>query len=158
EVSCTAREEQALRSAVGSALDLGKGVLHALTSDGTVEVFSSRRSCPQCGRGFPEPDPRLLSFNSSQGWCEGCFGLGVRVADLEADQGGEEPVWSEAAVADEGDSGAGEICEHCHGARLNPVARHLRLREHSISELTAMSAIELSTYLKGLRLSERERA
>src|SRR5262249_44679932 len=49
-------------------------------------------------------------------------------------------------------------CESCHGTRLNAVALHLRLRERSIAELTAMSVIELGNYLRGLRLNERERA
>ena len=70
-----------------------------LRSAGKTEIFSARRACPSCGRGFAEPDPRLLSFNSSQGWCERCFGTGVRVASFEADQTGEEAQWS-ASVAE----------------------------------------------------------
>ena len=53
-------------------------------------MFSSRRACPSCGRGFPEPDPRLLSFNSSQGWCESCYGTGLALSGVEAEQTGEE--------------------------------------------------------------------
>ncbi|MGH8141726.1 MAG: excinuclease ABC subunit UvrA, partial [Steroidobacteraceae bacterium] len=48
EVTCTPRAEAALRAAVDSALELGKGVLHVLAGAGTG-VFSSRRACPSCG-------------------------------------------------------------------------------------------------------------
>ena len=122
-----------------SALELGKGVAHALTAAGKTRIFSARRACPGCGRGFAEPDPRLLSFNSSQGWCPGCFGTGVRVTDFESDQTGEEAQWS----AGDADGAAIEPCADCHGARLNPVALHLRFRERSIAELTALPIAQL---------------
>jgi excinuclease ABC subunit A len=157
QLVCNAPTEPELRRAVESTLELGKGVLHALKSSGESAVFSSRRSCPRCGRGFPEPDPRLLSFNSSQGWCEECYGLGVRIAGLSAEQGAEAEL-SLAATDSDAVDGAAVRCESCQGARLNAVALHLRLRERSIAGLTAMSVLELGNYLGELRLSERERA
>ncbi len=39
-------------------------------------TFSEKRSCSTCGRSFPELEPRLFSFNSPQGACEQCHGLG----------------------------------------------------------------------------------
>jgi excinuclease ABC subunit A len=146
---CSAREEAALRAGVDSALELGKGVAHVLTSAGRIEIFSARRACPSCGRGFPEPDPRLLSFNSSQGWCEHCYGTGVQVECFESDQTGEEAQWTDTAA---------QPCESCHGARLNPVALHLRFHERSIAELTALPIKQLRTFFARLRLGARERA
>ena len=146
---CTARQEAALRAGVDSALELGKGVAHALTSAGQIEIFSARRACPSCGRGFAEPDPRLLSFNSSQGWCEDCYGTGVRVESFESDQTGEEAQWSGTAA---------QPCERCHGARLNPVALHLRFHERSIAELTALPIRQLRVFFAQLRLGTRESA
>ncbi|HEY4881082.1 MAG TPA: hypothetical protein VIH80_02790, partial [Steroidobacteraceae bacterium] len=151
---CTARQQAAMRAAVDSALELGKGVAHALTNAGKIEIFSARRACPSCGRGFPEPDPRLLSFNSSQGWCPRCFGTGVQVASFEADQTGEESQWS-ASVADADPS---QPCEACHGARLNPVALQLRFRDRSIAELTALPIGQLRGVFQQLRLGVRESA
>ncbi len=158
ELLCTAREEAALRRAVEETLELGKGVLHVLPPNGSAVIFSSRRSCPSCGRGFAEPDPRLLSFNSSQGWCPSCLGIGVRMAGFSADQTGEEQLWSQSPEGGDAAHDAAATCEQCGGARLNSVALHLRLRERSISELTAMSVIALNAYLTGLRLSAREGA
>src|SRR6185312_295972 len=137
-VSCNARSLVDVTDAVKSTLELGKGVLHALDGAGASTVFSTLRSCPQCGRGFPEPDPRLLSFNSSQGWCEQCSGLGVRVEGLDPAQSGDQEPWQAAEAALES-AATDTVCERCHGARLNDVALHLRLRERSISQLTAMT-------------------
>ena len=154
EIECLPRQQAQLRTAVDSALELGKGVAHALTAAGKTRIFSARRACPGCGRGFAEPDPRLLSFNSSQGWCPGCFGTGVRVTDFESDQTGEEAQWS----AGDADGAAIEPCADCHGARLNPVALHLRFRERSIAELTALPIAQLRVLFERLQLTAREAA
>jgi len=38
--------------------------------------FSGKLACPACGLGLPEMEPRLFSFNSPQGACPECNGLG----------------------------------------------------------------------------------
>ena len=163
QVDCTAREEESVREKVEEALELGKGVLHVLGADGAAAVFSSRRACPQCGRGFPEPDPRLLSFNSSQGWCELCHGTGVQeLLGGESDAHEHEHEarsWENGAGGTDGaDAGACLVCEGCQGARLNPLALHLRFRDQSIAKLTARSVDELGEFFRSLRLDAREQA
>ncbi len=166
QVECTAREEASLRQRVDEALELGKGVLHVLAGEGPVAVFSSRRACPQCGRGFPEPDPRLLSFNSSQGWCEQCHGTGVQDLSGNEPDGHEHEhearSWENGDGGDGGDGGAdaaGSLaCEGCQGERLNPLALHLRFRDRSIGKLTAHSVDELAEFFRSLRLGTREQA
>jgi excinuclease ABC subunit A len=44
--------------------------------DGKDQIFSSQYSCPKCGFAFSEINPRLFSFNSPQGACDACHGLG----------------------------------------------------------------------------------
>lgn len=39
-------------------------------------IFSSSYTCAKCGRSYPPPTPQLLSFNSPQGACSACEGLG----------------------------------------------------------------------------------
>lgn len=39
-------------------------------------IFSEKLACSNCGRSFSELEPRLFSFNSPQGACETCNGLG----------------------------------------------------------------------------------
>ncbi len=46
-------------------------------SDPTYDVvFSSTYACAKCGVSYPPPSPQLLSFNSPQGACKNCDGLG----------------------------------------------------------------------------------
>jgi excinuclease ABC subunit A len=155
QLTCTPRQEAALRDGLVRALELGKGVVHVLGAQAQTQVFSTRRACPSCGRGFPEPDPRLLSFNSSQGWCTACFGTGLEVEGFEAEQSGEEALWSLAAPAQDGSA---QQCASCRGQRLNPVALHLRFYDRSITQLTALSVEKLAGFLKGLKLRARESA
>jgi excinuclease ABC subunit A len=157
QVSCKPRQESALRTGLDAAIELGKGIVNVLSSSGKSETFSTRRACPSCGRGFPEPDPRLLSFNSSQGWCPKCYGTGVQVEDFEAEQTGEESHWL-ADSSEEGEGHTEHVCEGCHGARLNPLALQLRFRERSIAQLTALPVRELGTFFDTLRLGAREAA
>ena len=42
--------------------------------------FSRDFSCPRCGTSYQEPSPQLFSFNSPQGMCPGCQGLGAKAA------------------------------------------------------------------------------
>jgi len=141
----------ALETALLSTLETGKGIAHLLLADGTLEVHSTLRACPNCHRGFPEPDPRLMSFNSPQGWCPACHGTGLRIGEFDAEQSGEESVWRELSA----DSA---VCPDCAGERLNPVARNLRFADHSMAALTALPAAKLQQFLRQQKLDTRARA
>ncbi len=65
-----------LTRAVGDALRLGGGVLVAVSRH-AEHVFSERLFCAGCGLGYDVLDPRLFSFNSRQGACGACRGLGI---------------------------------------------------------------------------------
>jgi len=67
--------ETALRIADGRALLLD-------TDTGALTAYSSREACPQCGYTPPILEPRLFSFNSPQGACPTCGGLG-RIDDFD---------------------------------------------------------------------------
>ena len=63
--------ETALRASGGFAgLDIGPGERELL--------FSELAACVDCGASYPEINPRLFSFNSPQGACPACGGLGTR--------------------------------------------------------------------------------
>jgi len=64
---------------VETALRTGQGTLIAATPGGTDRVFSEKMACPDCGISFPELTPQAFSFNSPQGMCVDCNGLGTRV-------------------------------------------------------------------------------
>ncbi len=87
--------EAALRTALADALTHGKGVVHVLSSIGTLaaamegglptagighlQAFSTKRACPVCATSYAELDPRLFSYNSKHGWCPDCVGTGVKL-------------------------------------------------------------------------------
>ncbi len=70
--------EQRLADSFETALALADGVVYAENADGGERtVFSSRFACPVSGFTIEEIEPRLFSFNSPQGACPACDGLGV---------------------------------------------------------------------------------
>ncbi len=145
--------EATLREFVRQALEIGKGVIKVLEIGklGAAPItFSTLRACPSCGTGFPEPDPRLFSYNAKHGWCPKCYGTGLktaaRIEDPDAlDLGDAE----EVIVSD-------EPCPACDGARLNPVARAVRFRELGLHQLAAQAVDEAAGFFTDLALNERE--
>jgi excinuclease ABC subunit A len=116
--------EPPLRETLATALALGKGTLLALDARGRVTVHSTERVCPQCDRAFEPLDPKNFSYNSPAGWCPKCRGFGELFYIPDVERGAnadsiEESWWSWANER--------EVCPECHGARLNPVARAVRL-------------------------------
>jgi excinuclease ABC subunit A len=61
------------------ALRLAEGVVRVAVQGGEELLFSERFACDHCGVSLPELTPRLFSFNSPQGACPGCSGLGTRM-------------------------------------------------------------------------------
>jgi excinuclease ABC subunit A len=68
-----------ISESVELALRTGKGSL-VLAPEGRAEtLLSEHRSCARCGLSFPELTPQFFSFNSPQGMCAECNGLGTKV-------------------------------------------------------------------------------
>jgi excinuclease ABC subunit A len=63
---------------VATALRLGGGalIIRGDKKDAEDRIFSERLYCGRCGIGYEALDPRLFSFNSRQGACEDCGGVG----------------------------------------------------------------------------------
>ncbi|MCO8122326.1 excinuclease ABC subunit UvrA [Stieleria sp. TO1_6] len=79
------RDRGRINEAVALALKLGDSSVIVSLSDPNSEtadhakadiLFSSRYSCASCGESFRPPTPQLFSFNSPQGMCQACDGLG----------------------------------------------------------------------------------
>ncbi len=76
-----------LTEAVETALELAKKYENQFIVVGIEskdQIFSAQYSCPKCGFAFSEINPRLFSFNSPQGACETCHGLGA-IAEFDPD-------------------------------------------------------------------------
>ncbi len=172
DLTVSASDEKALRAALTTALEFGKGVVLVLSpldqlftayekarragKTALVEIelqqrfFSTRRACPCCARSFAELDPRLFSFNSRHGWCGACYGTGLALSGFDAEQSGEEIHWNEWF------EGEADPCGQCQGARLNSEALAVRYRERSISELVGMPIKQLGKTFKDILLAGRE--
>ena len=67
-----------LAEAVEQALKLGEGTVIVAVEGQPDMLLSSHYACTFCGLSFDPPSPQLFSFNSPQGMCLACDGLGVR--------------------------------------------------------------------------------
>ena len=73
-----------LADSLETALKVGDGLALAVVAGGDEIVLSARHACPGCGFSLTEISPRLFSFNSPQGACPTCSGLGfLREVDPE---------------------------------------------------------------------------
>lgn len=74
-----------ISEAIEVALEHGKGFMAVENiNDKSFKLFSKFHSCPQCGFNMPLIEPRLFSFNSPAGMCQGCKGLGIKlIVDLK---------------------------------------------------------------------------
>src|SRR5262245_39725092 len=177
------REEE-LRALLARTLEAGKGVMHLLVpldglahamdngSHGTpvgagigaVKVFSTKRACPVCGTSYPEPDPRMFSYNSKHGWCTGCVGTGLALTReqrkayddsvrTDDDRGREQNFPSEEPEVE----GVGQhACGECGGSRLNPVSRAITFDARAITEVAQWSVSEVRRWVDALVLTGRD--
>lgn len=76
--------ERRLADSIENVLDLSDGQLVVDIIGGEPIVFSQSFSCPDCGIGISEIEPRSFSFNNPFGACPECFGLGYKMEfDIE---------------------------------------------------------------------------
>ena len=156
EVLVKPEQETELRVLLDEALDQGKGTLRvALVKRGgdwgAERHFSTHRTCPGCGRGFEEPDPRLFSYNSKHGWCPSCYGTGSQLPGFDQEQSGEEGEWLNGEQET-------ETCPSCEGARLNDEALSVYFHDWNIADYAASPVDEAIGIFKALELNTRELA
>ncbi len=71
------KDDERLRKSVGVAMRQGDGLLMVLDADtNEAKHFSKRLMCPTTGMSYSDPAPNNFSFNSPQGACPRCKGLG----------------------------------------------------------------------------------
>lgn len=76
--------DERLRKSIAMAMQQGEGLIMILDKDsGSVKHFSKRLMCPTTGIAYRDPAPNIFSFNSPEGACPKCKGLGyVNEIDL----------------------------------------------------------------------------
>ena len=138
-------EAKALSDAdFGRALRWGNGAVK-LRVAGKETLHSTLSACPKCGFSVPELDPRWFSFATKQGRCETCEGNGVITP--EPKRGRKKKLESEPAL---------EPCPDCHGARLSPIPRAVRVAGERYHELSARSIDGASERVQKLEFASEQ--
>ena len=178
-----------LRDTVDQAMRMGDGVMaicahsaQAMRREGDeargegIRYFSRHLMCPTTGMSYAEPAPHTFSFNSPQGWCPTCRGLGKVKGDEAIRRGGEElddiirddENWYTRMLAyvqqpDEEKEEKEEVwceCPTCRGQRLSREALSFRIADKNIAELSAMDITDLRAWLMKVpaSLTHKQRA
>ena len=179
-----------LRASVDQAMRMGDGVMaicahsaQAIRREGEkaigdeIRYFSRHLMCPTTGMSYAEPAPHTFSFNSPQGWCPTCRGLGrVKASDMSDSSDKSEL----STILHDDDNWYTRILEYmqqpedekeekeeiwcecpaCHGQRLNREALSFRIADKNIAELSAMDITDLRAWLMNVpaRLTNKQRA
>jgi excinuclease ABC subunit A len=131
--------ERQIKDAIDTALGYADIVVINLIAGNRDILFSKTAVCPKCGISYPDMNPMFFSFNSRQGVCTGCKGLGFENLD-------EDSVELEEAG----------YCRLCNGLRLRKEALSVKIQAVNIGEFSRMPVKEAILFIKDLRLTERE--
>lgn len=72
------KDDERLKKSVATAMQQGDGLLMIMEKDSNkAKYYSKRLMCPTTGISYGDPAPNKFSFNSPEGACQKCKGLGV---------------------------------------------------------------------------------
>jgi excinuclease ABC subunit A len=131
--------DRQIKDAIETALGYSDVVIINLIDEDKDILFSKSMACPKCGISYPEINPMFFSFNSMQGACPRCKGLGFE--NLK-----------EESIELEGQ----KICRLCNGLRLRREALNIKIHGINIGEFARMSVRNAMFFIKNLKLTERE--
>ena len=122
-------------------------------------LYSENYACPVCNLSLPQIEPRLFSFNSPQGACPDCKGLGSK---FQVDRS-KFPEWKarmlESRYFNASSEGIREEleqymikqpCQTCHGSRLNPDALSITVTGKNIYEICQLPVESLFHWIEEL--------
>ncbi len=172
--------ERRLADSLETALRYGNDIVKVRTLAGEEFLFTQRLVCPFCGISHPELTPRLFSFNSPEGACPACRGLGVADAEKAKGKSGspaaayrpgqEAKVVSPLRRTDRdkrqdlafdfrhlaSKEQKERICSTCEGSRLRAESRLVRILGKDITQVSAMSLKEAHRFFSSLLLGPRQ--
>ncbi len=159
-----------LRQSVDKAMTQGQGIMLIAEwkGNGTTSApryFSRNLMCPTTGLSYQDPAPHSFSFNSPQGWCPCCKGLGKISKDAAADAEQLDDIvhddtdWYKRMLEyvqqqeEQADTEESETieCPECHGKRLNREALSYRIADKTIADLSDMDIDKLLLFLTDAR-------
>lgn len=78
KLAVDAKDVQRLKQSLATTMAQGDGLVMIMEMpSGNIRHYSKHLMCPVTGLSYKEPDPHNFSFNSPQGFCPKCKGLGV---------------------------------------------------------------------------------
>ena len=178
--------QKRLYQSLDKAMQQGGGIIMVCEADGQNARFLSRNlMCPTTGISYREPAPHTFSFNSPQGWCPRCKGLGrIKASEINAappaadelnDIVHDDSDWykrmleyiDQAKDADDDEPKQEQdiICPDCQGKRLSKESLSYRIGDKNIAALSEMNINQLLDFITSLqgpdspiRLTERQQA
>ena len=131
--------DRQIKHAIETALRYADIVVINLIDGNRDVLFSKTMACPKCGISYPDINPMFFSFNSKQGACPKCMGLGF-----------------DALEEDSTEFEGQKICRLCNGLRLRKEALSIKIQDINIGELGSMSVRDALFFINNLKLTERE--
>ena len=155
-----------LRQSVDKAMTQGQGIMLIAEwlgkgATSAPRYFSRNLMCPTTGLSYQDPAPHSFSFNSPQGWCPCCKGLGKISKEAAADTEQLDDIvhddtdWYKRMLEyvqqqeEQTDTDESETieCPECHGKRLNREALSYRIADKTIADLAEMDIDKLLLFL-----------
>lgn len=131
--------DRQIKHAIETALRYADIVVINLIDENRDVLFSKTMACPKCGISYPDINPMFFSFNSKQGACPKCKGLGFEALEEDSTEFEDQ-----------------KICRLCNGMRLRKEALSIKIQDINISELGSMSVKDALFFINNLKLTERE--
>jgi excinuclease ABC subunit A len=131
--------DRQIKDAIETALSHSDTVAINLLSENRDILFSKSAVCSKCGISYPEINPMFFSFNSRQGACPRCNGLGFE--NLDEDSAELEEY---------------KYCRLCNGFRLRKEALSIKIQDKNIGEFAHMSVKDALSFITTLKLTDRE--
>jgi excinuclease ABC subunit A len=138
--------ERQIKDAIETALRYSDIVVINLIDENRDILFSKTMACPKCGISYPDINPMFFSFNSTQGACQRCKGLGFENFEVGTTRCPEDSIELENQ----------KVCRLCNGLRLRKEALSIKIQNLNIGEFARMSVSNALLFINNLKLTERE--
>jgi len=139
-----------IRNRLADSLELalsqsnGQAMVDCVTADsllmGSRLLFNEKAICTHCGIHYPEFTPASFSFNSPQGACPKCDGLGSII----------EPTANLKQYM------TFQPCSLCNGQRLNSATRSVKINDLNVSQITAFTVQQAQGFFVTLKLKGKD--
>ena len=124
-------------------------------------LYSQKYACPVCNISIPPVEPNMFSFNSPQGACPQCKGLGF---EYQIDTT-KVPAWKAKMLEyryfnTDSDQSRQELehlmiksaCPVCQGSRLDKTALSVTIDDKNIYQISQLSIFQLKNWIDNLSL------